>query len=466
MVPRRPEQPRQKFVRFVFLAVLIQFGVIVHFHFSPSIKDGMLGGWGETKRGDSFGIIPVESASTALASWNDADKGSQRSPSQKWAYAFLMAGCDSKTRGHVGYLYNIMASSHILKASGSKADVVAMVRMSSGTDESALLFEEEKWLKACGVKIKYLPKMRVKKADSFYTAMMDKFRVLDLVEYSRVIFMDSDAIPLCNMDYIFEMSECSGQLEENLVIAWKFEPSQGGFFMLKPGLGELEKLEEVVRIREEKSKELPWPPFDEKEGWGHVIKPPDHWVNFHGRKGTKWDWYGVFADQGLLYMWTKYVKMRVSIVINKMVQNWGRKEDQGKLTVFMKESHVDILNNKSCSKSDPFGRGSLFHSAPYRDFHHFTGRQKPWIGQKAKEVPAEIVNISDASSPTQLWFHALRQVAKNHDMGIDLRNMRAGTPPLGLYPTWYQMFQKRTAGEEEKNSTEVLLNHTRSEAGL
>ena len=81
--------------------------------------------------------------------------------------------------------------------------------------------------------------------------MLDKFQILDLTEYSRVIFLDSDVIPLCNMDYIFELSE-GGRvgngnmtLKENLVVAWKHEPSQGGLFMLRPCIGKLAELQEV-----------------------------------------------------------------------------------------------------------------------------------------------------------------------------------------------------------------------------
>mmetsp|Transcript_38265 Transcript_38265/g.114571 ORF Transcript_38265/g.114571 Transcript_38265/m.114571 type:complete len:266 (-) Transcript_38265:624-1421(-) len=251
-------------------------------------------------------------------------------------------------------------------------------------------------------------------------------------------------MPLCNLDYLFDLSESSGELEENLIIAWKVEPSQGGFFMLRPGAGELAELEEVIRVREEKSKTLPWPHFNAKEGWGHVIEPPDHWVNFYGKKGREWDWYGVFADQGLLYMWVKYMKKKVSIVVNDVVQNW--EEGQGAAAaVLVKERKDGLLNKRSCSKKDAFNRGFMFNSAPYWDFHHFTGRLKPWLGKKAKEIPADVANIHDAKSPTQLWFHALQRVSKEHDMKIDIKNMRTGKPPLGLYPTYFQMLQKRNA---------------------
>jgi len=171
---RQPKQPRQSFVQYVAIAIFIQFGFIANFHFSPSATEG---GWGddlkqflgvanEARNGSmnaGFNHSTNEIQSQSIANAEGVLKGrgddlkqfldvvnetrqnsmnagpnnsmnQRQSTSHKWAYAFLMAGCDSKTRGHVGYLYNILASSHILRASGSKADVVVMV----GTYESSL----------------------------------------------------------------------------------------------------------------------------------------------------------------------------------------------------------------------------------------------------------------------------------------------------------------------------------------
>ena len=44
-----------------------------------------------------------------------------------------------------------------------------MVRMSTKSKHDALIVEEEEWLRACGVKIKYLPRMNSEEADSFYS---------------------------------------------------------------------------------------------------------------------------------------------------------------------------------------------------------------------------------------------------------------------------------------------------------
>jgi len=47
--------------------------------------------------------------------------------------------------------------------------------------------------------------------------------------------------------------------------------------MLAPKPGELAKLQEIVAVQQEKAKELPYPHFDEKNGWGHTIRQPDMW---------------------------------------------------------------------------------------------------------------------------------------------------------------------------------------------
>eukprot|EP00568_Trieres_chinensis_P013749 CAMPEP_0183295582 /NCGR_PEP_ID=MMETSP0160_2-20130417/3489_1 /TAXON_ID=2839 ORGANISM="Odontella Sinensis, Strain Grunow 1884" /NCGR_SAMPLE_ID=MMETSP0160_2 /ASSEMBLY_ACC=CAM_ASM_000250 /LENGTH=423 /DNA_ID=CAMNT_0025457089 /DNA_START=174 /DNA_END=1445 /DNA_ORIENTATION=- len=381
---------------------------------------------------------------------------SHTSPKRRHAYVFLMAGCDPANRDYHGYLYNILSSAHILKESGSKADVVALVRLATKSKHTSLPAEEEEWLRKCGIILKYLPKMKDEESDSFYTATMAKFDVLDLTDYSRVIFLDSDVMPICNLDYVFDLSDGPDAiLKENLVIAWKTEPSNAGFFMLKPGPGELRELQQVIATREEKAKNLPWPPFDEVEGWGHVIKPPDRWQNFRKGGGTKWNFYCVFSDQGLLYHWTKYVKRSVSIIVDDEVQNWGPAEKDDAQIVRLESKMKDVLNEKSCSQRDQFNRGRMLLNAPYRDFVHFVSTTKPWLGAKASNVPGDVANISEAQNATQLWFYGLRRQIAEHKLSdrINIYDLRVGRPPLGLYPTWYQMYLQ--ANKTKVNKTEA-----------
>ncbi len=66
-----------------------------------------------------------------------------------------------------------------------------------------------------------------------------------MTEYERVLFMDADVLPLCNLDYHSELSK-RGVPMDNLVISTGTEPANGGFFMLRPGKGEDEHLMSIV----------------------------------------------------------------------------------------------------------------------------------------------------------------------------------------------------------------------------
>jgi len=406
--------------------------------------------------------LPLPTAADQIASGNDlpvADQSSgSRATGKRNAYAFLVAGCDPNSPGQYrGYLYNILAAAYILSTTNSKNDIVVMVRIAATSTLETLSPKEERWLRSAGCIIRYLPKMNDKRSESFYTAQLDKFQVLDLIEYERVLFFDSDIIPICNLDYLFEVmssgSESEGNsnansasMRKNLVIAWKNEPSSGGFFILTPGKGQLSELNGIIR-RQAASEHArtKWPPFDEFEGWGHNIT----WKNIKGTVSNKWDFYGAFADQGLLLMWTKYVKRDVSIVNNGIVEHWADQDGGGEVAMIGTSSTADLIDAQSCSNVGALqrGPGTLWSHAPYRDFHHFIGKSKPWF---AKEVPPDVLlSHENATDAEELWFHALRrQVEKlnlGNDIDVDHLNLNLARPLLGLFPTYHMMKQHAQA---------------------
>ena len=128
------------------------------------------------------------------------------------------------------------------------------------------------------MRVRYLAKTDGERSDSFYTAMFDKFRLLELVEYERVMFLDSDAIPVCNMDYVFDLltaprpdgsNASAGAARRNLILSFNRCPAQGGFFVLAPGAGEFGELSAIVRRQQESNySRTHWPPFDPVMGWG------------------------------------------------------------------------------------------------------------------------------------------------------------------------------------------------------
>ncbi|KAL3893525.1 MAG: hypothetical protein SGARI_008124 [Bacillariaceae sp.] len=201
---------------------------------------------------------PTSSCSTRIHAQEVASDVRPPIAVRKWAYAFLVSGCGEKSPGYKGFLYNIMVAAERLREMGSKADVVVLVQMAYDSPEKSLPTIEEELLCSTGVKIRYLPKPRAKIHECFYNLMLEKFRVLELVEYIRVLYLASDILPECNLDYIFELSEPEGQakplLKENLIIANTEEASNGGFFMLRPSMEDWDLMVREIRRKEERER--------------------------------------------------------------------------------------------------------------------------------------------------------------------------------------------------------------------
>ena len=231
------------------------------------------------KRDNSRKSVENEKATTITS----APVVTNHAPHSRFAYAFLIAGCDPNHPSYLGFLYNVLVSRYILRLKGSAADVVLLIRMKHAKD-SSLPAEEERWLHDSGIRVQYLPPSP---EESFYSAMMAKFYILNLTDYSRVLYLDADVLPLCNLDYVFEQSQ-QGILKENFVVAWWGEPALGAIFMLHPGVGEYERLEEIVAKQKAKARNR-WPPFDEVEGWGHKIEPHDAWITMKRPRDTLWN---------------------------------------------------------------------------------------------------------------------------------------------------------------------------------
>lgn len=163
------------------------------------------------------------------------------------------------------------------------------------------------------ISIVYLPKSPMPEMETFYSLVVQgKFYVLNLVQYSRVMFLDVDIFPRCNLDYLFALSEpeqySSGNnennvirksanmtgpasLRENVVMGWKHEPSNAALFILKPQAGAYQnKLQPIIDQKEAR----PWDPI---LGWGFRILEEDAWIAPSGMTGTDWSWAYAFADQ-------------------------------------------------------------------------------------------------------------------------------------------------------------------------
>ncbi len=185
----------------------------------------------------------------------------------RFAYAFLIGGALSKKKNtdHRGALYSVVVATHSLRRQGSKADVVLMVQISATTNATVLPEVEEKLLKAMNIRVLYLPKASHYRLESFYSLMMEKFRILQLEEYSRILYLDADILPMCNLDYMMELSQVGNVLRENVVMAYNGEPASGGFFVLQPNATDYKEIVDHILKTEKKYLQIGYPHWDPVE---------------------------------------------------------------------------------------------------------------------------------------------------------------------------------------------------------
>ncbi len=423
------------------------------------------------------------------------------SSSNRFAYVLLVAGCNPfMPTYYLGYIYNIIVSKELLRIHGSTADMVVMIRMHEKTSSTKLPKKHENLLIQSGIKIKYIPKS---KTDNFHTAMMEKFRILEMIEYDRyvekkkkcltslpwkikinfflneltlfsnatsfssVLYLDADVMLLNNLDYMFHLSTAGSdgddappKLAENVGIAYNNEPMNGGFFMLSPNKTDFEAIQKIIEKRE-----LEGYNFNETKGWGNEIKLPDHWESMdsfikdlkskttNDSDHTKWDFYAAFTDQGLLYHWTKYVKKNVSLIIGNKIQTWNA-DSNGKLQMIREVPSDKVFGSttKQCQIVPSHhirGKFSIHKAVPYRDFQHFKSKSKPWLKAAANFGAREEIN--------SLWFHVLKEINERYSFQIDTDNIALNWPSLGFFPT-HSMVMNAKEGREEKMQSSKSTN--------
>ena len=344
-----------------------------------------------------------------------------------FAYCFLVAGVIPEKPTYTGYLLNIAIANYVLKQHNSKADVVVLIRMHLDTNATSLPPEEEKLLTSGGIIIKYIPPPIT---ENFHTAMMDKFRILELTEYQRVLYLDADVLPLNNLDYMFELSVGPNpSLQENTVLTYHLEPANGGFFMLKPNKEDFQHISQIIERREMEGYD-----FNTTIGWGHVITPPDQWESFSENNKTDWTFYGAFTDQGLLFYWTKYVKKKVTILCGDKVRTYDENSISGEVELVKEESAMTIFENAPSIKNVTAMHRNRYlshHIAPYKHFHHFVQKRKPWLDKKMANNPNYVDYPKD---PVELWFKSLLEINSKYNLDLRTDNVWYGRPTLGTFP--------------------------------
>lgn len=212
----------------------------------------------------------------------------------KFAYTFLVAGINPKNPTWRGYIYSVIVSKHLFtKTFHTVADVILLLRIHADSPDTKLPKEDEELLRKSNITFIYLPKPKV---DNFHTAMMDKFRIMELDEYERIVYLDADVIPLNNLDYLFHLSKMidpitnQPYLQENIGLAYNNEPMNGGLFMLKPNKTEYMMLTKIVEKVERQGYH-----FNQTIGWGHVMDIDDKWESLTGPVSNTWSMYGGFT---------------------------------------------------------------------------------------------------------------------------------------------------------------------------
>jgi lipopolysaccharide biosynthesis glycosyltransferase len=354
-------------------------------------------------------------------------KHGPRNRHRRWAYAFLVAGVDpDRPVTYRNYLNHVLIATYTLRQHHSKAAVVVIVQLSAKTNRTQLFPDDDvvttetdgqhgvgsttattfsRLLNELEIELYYAPRPI---RDNFYSAQLAKFEILNLVQYTRVLYLDADVLPLCNLDYLFAASDpedkgdnnnnknLSNQqqdqkiirplpLKPNVVLSWFKEPAHGGFFLLEPSRAYYQAIKAIITRRELQALTLPYPHWDPIGGWGHVIRPEDAW---HGlpawpsenaasvdttnypipvphATSTNWTFHGDFADQGLLYYYAKYYLQNVSIFFLDHVEQWGSRSPAMEMptleSVDQIDTTLDNTNDDKPSASQYAFRGCLPH---------------------------------------------------------------------------------------------------------
>jgi hypothetical protein len=348
-------------------------------------------------------------------------------PNSDYAYAFLIGGCGPENPGYKGFLWSTMVSTEIFRSHNSTADVVLLVQM-AGTTET-LPYDEERALYEMRIRVHYLPHVTTLNHTSFYDAVLEKFRILELVEYQRVMFLDADVMPLdTSFDYMFTAS----LLKPNVLRATRAEPANAGFFVLEPGPGKFDQLQEIIDRREiDALNRTLHHNFDNTMGWGVSLAPTGGWKGTH-QGGNNWKfWYGA-ADQGLLYYWAKFIEQNVTLLIGETFENWGSRidEDSGVRMPVLEASYPAPFDDFRGISMQPFyknsdcitnhakkGSDSAFCHEPVRSLHHFYGKNKPWT-----HMPPRDFRTVGTATKTALgvFFYYFDKVNRQYNLGLDL----------------------------------------------
>jgi len=415
----------------------------------------------------------VTSAEPQLAGSNNTNEEAEPRSRAPYAYCFLIGGIHEDRIAYRGFLYNVLVATQLFNDFGSQADVVLFLQLSPDSNLTEIPNEDARLLDALNIRSILLPKPTM---ESFSDLMFEKFRVFDLLDYRRVIYLDSDTIPLMSMDYIFHLSDplhtsTPTVLQPNIMRATQGEPANGGFFMAQPQPGAWKRIQTIIADQRSQGSN-----FNRRKGWGHdfQVTPDDNWHAIE-KNGTNWRFYGAHVDQGLLYYVMRFVFQDSSHLLGARVETWSSRNGRPDgVSSTYHTPHVDenllwanvegspLLTSNLCLED---GRSSLttittttttkttitipaspYCSPGYRDFFHFDGHSKPWQSEMSSMEFLKFTSMKEfdgrprRNTVRTFWLWNLNRLNVRLEMGLNftlwdtdiLPHMK--TSPLGYVP--------------------------------
>ncbi|KAH8502637.1 hypothetical protein Peur_066500 [Populus x canadensis] len=173
--------------------------------------------------------LPVGSCELALP-LRDKARAYSGNP-QREAYATILHSA------HV-YVCGAIAAAQSIRLSGSNRDLVILV------DETISVYHRS-GLEAAGWKIRTIQRIRNPKAekDAYNEWNYSKFRLWQLTDYDKIIFIDADLLILRNIDFLFGMPEISATGNNASLFnsgVMVIEPSNCTFNLLMEHINEIE----------------------------------------------------------------------------------------------------------------------------------------------------------------------------------------------------------------------------------
>eukprot|EP00980_Cylindrotheca_fusiformis_P005049 scaffold1069_cov143-Cylindrotheca_fusiformis.AAC.7 len=374
----------------------------------------------------------------------------------RWAYVFLLADVDIENPFYRGFLYNIMVSTYVLKhdptaVTLSKADVVVLVQMAPSSQISKL--PEEDLLERMNIQVRYLPSIinKGEKSQTFYTMVLAKFEVLRMTDYTKVLFLDGDVLPLCNLDYLMRLSS-EGILQETILHAMYDDPVNAGLFVVTPRLESYHQIQTILdgrrRRKQKQNGRIPSQKddndWDPSIGWGGMMNNKNETTTtslsssavvvvaeleyrlWNGRNGSGWDFYCANADQGLLLYWARFIRQNLSIVTGPVIEQYyySSSSSSTRPTSFISTNTISAysclppISSKMKTRSNTFAENAVNAPAAaylpiYQDFFHMVGYAKAWnIPPPRSFIPKDKESVISSS---EYWYFLLEKVKERFD---------------------------------------------------